>query len=109
MAQKTLKTNREKAFVSQNGLCHYCGHKMWDRDPVRFCKEFGLTLRQAAVLRCTAEHLCARQDGGKNSSSNIVAACQWCNQHRHKRRVPLDPEQYKAHVSQRMSKGKWLP
>jgi 5-methylcytosine-specific restriction endonuclease McrA len=32
---------------------------------------------------CTAEHLVARMDGGRDTRDNIVAACRRCNAARH--------------------------
>ncbi|WP_254782667.1 HNH endonuclease, partial [Lysobacter sp. yr284] len=32
--------------------------------------------------RCTAEHLIARHEGGRNRRENIAAACWLCNQRR---------------------------
>jgi 5-methylcytosine-specific restriction endonuclease McrA len=36
-----------------------------------------------------------RSEGGKNSSSNVVAACRQCNQTRHRRSKPPTPERWK--------------
>lgn len=58
-------------------------------------------------LKCTAEHLNAHQDGGTIAQSNIVAACWFCNQQRHRRKVAPVPEQFRKLVQQRMSKGRW--
>ncbi|WP_282097584.1 HNH endonuclease [Luteibacter sp. SG786] len=61
------------------------------------------------MLRCTAEHLTARQDGGRNMASNIAAACWICNARRHRRKFPPPPAAYRAFVQQRLDKGKWHP
>jgi hypothetical protein len=65
-------------------------------------------MRQTRHLRCTAEHLKARADGGSDRSDNIVAACIYCNLRRHRPRSPLSPPEYQAHVRRRMQQGKWL-
>ncbi|MCU7376155.1 HNH endonuclease [Paucibacter sp. O1-1] len=61
----------------------------------------GLSLRQSLLLRCTAEHLRARQDGGGDGQANIAAACAHCNALRHRARDPLSPLAFAAHVQHR--------
>lgn len=56
---------------------------MWTGDVRPFIKRFALTADQAALFECTAEHKVAQKDGGKNTRSNIAAACWDCNHHRH--------------------------
>jgi hypothetical protein len=81
---------------------------MWDNDQ---CDDFAaahkLAPDLAPLLRCTAEHVIARQDGGSDSSANIVAACFACNQGRH--RVPQAPpsEAYRQQVRRCMSEVRW--
>jgi|CXWL01.1.fsa_nt_gi hypothetical protein len=53
-------------------------------------------------MKCTAEDLVARKDGGHNRSSNIAAVYFLCNQRRHKRKVPLSPDAYRAWVQQKL-------
>ena len=72
-----------------------------------FAKATGLSLSLTRQLVCTAEHLKAKSEGGRDTSDNIVAACLVCNQRRHKRKTPPDPSRYKALVTQRLHKGKW--
>ncbi len=98
---------RRSAFVRQNGKCCYCGFEMWQDSPESFALRHGLTLKQARHFQCTAEHLKARKDGGGNGSSNIAAACIRCNQLRHARKKPMEPEQYQRHVISRVVKGGW--
>ncbi|WP_457767664.1 HNH endonuclease [Cyanobium sp. ULC082] len=69
---------------------------------------YKLSLRQARLLRCTAEHLQSRSEGGADSTKNIAAACTYCNGHRHKRKRAPDPSAYRQTVRHRMRKGKWL-
>ncbi|WP_407931797.1 HNH endonuclease [Devosia sediminis] len=54
--------------------------------------------------RCTAEHLRARCDGGKDVPENVVAACWLCNKRRYRRKVPPAPEDYRKLVRKRLSK-----
>ncbi|MGY5941141.1 HNH endonuclease [Stenotrophomonas forensis] len=106
MTSKTLKSLRARSFRVQNGGCYYCGVRMWSASP----DELGLRSRSARPFQCTAEHLVARQDGGKDTAENVVAACHRCNQRRHKRQAPApSPHSYLCHVRKRMAKGTWHP
>ncbi len=99
----TLIKSRLKAFNLQQGLCIYCELPMWLDGPTVFAKKYKITTKQAKLFQCTAEHLKAKQDG----ESNIVAACHYCNQKRHKCKSPKDPISYKQYVTNRLEKGKW--
>jgi hypothetical protein len=103
-----ISRNRRRAATEQRFRCYYCGLPVWEQDPERFAARYRLTERQLPLLRCTAEHLHALQDGGGSGSSNIVAACWYCNSHRHRSRVPMPPRQYRAWVRKRMRQGRWL-
>lgn len=106
MSTKTLKTLRTRSFHAQQGLCYYCRAPMWLCSP----DELGLRPRSAAPFRCTAEHLLARQDGGKDVADNVVAACHLCNLRRHKRPTPApSPDAYRVRVQRCMAKGTWHP
>lgn len=83
--RKSLVRPRLIAYSQQLGLCFYCSCPMWSKDPIVFVSKYGITLPQAKALECTGEHLEAHKDGGSSSQSNIVAACKFCNQGRHKR------------------------
>jgi 5-methylcytosine-specific restriction endonuclease McrA len=83
---------RSSAFDNQRGICTYCSRPMWTSHMRAFARAHGLTLRQARPRFCTAEHLHARCDGGRNSESNIAAACRECNQGRHQIRPAPAPE-----------------
>lgn len=72
-----------------------------------FAATFHLSTRQARHLRCTAEHLHARVDGGGDSQSNIVAACQFCNVQRHRRKAARDAARHKGHVDRLMARKRW--
>ncbi len=80
---------------------------MWLHDPQVFAKKYKITTKQVQLFKCTAEHLKAKQEGGKDSESNIVAACHYCNQKRHKYKSPKEPISYKQYVTNRLEKGKW--
>ncbi len=104
----SLKSLRAKSASLQSFHCYYCGLPMWDRDPEGFARQYRLSLRQAMLMRCTAEHLISRSEGGANSRSNIVAACLYCNGNRHKQKKAPAPSVYRQHVRHRMQRGKWL-
>lgn len=93
-----LTRSRQLAFDRQGGKCYYCGLRMWLGGPCG-----------PSSLRCTAEHLVARSEGGGAGTSNIVAACWHCNRTRHKRKRPPEPERYRADVRRRVERGAWLP
>lgn len=104
-----LKHIRKQKMISQKGLCYYCGLPMWDDDVA--CQANTANGRKRAKthpLRCTAEHLQARSEGGKDRPDNIVAACRFCNALRHRRKKPLAPHAYRQFVQRRMAAGKWL-
>ncbi|MCC8470482.1 HNH endonuclease signature motif containing protein [Xanthomonas phaseoli] len=63
----------------------------------------------ARYSQCTAEHLLAQQEGGKDTRGNIAAACWTCNQRRHRRKKLLTPEAFKALVRRKVAAGKWWP
>lgn len=102
---KTSNKSRLKAFYLQQGLCIYCELPMWLDDLTAFANKYKITHKQAKLFQCTAEHLKAKQDGGKDNESNILAACHYCNQNRHKRKSPKDPISYKHYVKTRLEKG----
>ena len=110
MAKKILnaiQNYRQKAFESQSGLCYYCNQPMWFQDKQSFISKYKIKPTIANFLQCTAEHLIARQDGGKNTKVNIVAACKYCNHTRHKSKNTLAPGAYKTRVQKRLSKKEW--
>ena len=100
-----LRQLRELAFNAQHGRCYYCGSAMWLVSP----SELGLRRSAALVRQCTAEHLLARKDGGRNTRENIAAACWLCNQRRHRRRCPPSPVAYREMVCRLIAKGRWSP
>jgi 5-methylcytosine-specific restriction endonuclease McrA len=98
---------RKIAFEQQQGRCYYCRSPIWLVHPDSFRRQFGLTEAQVVLLKCTAEHLIARSDGGTNDPANIVAACWTCNQRRHKRKGRLCPDAYVRLVRRRVAAGRW--
>lgn len=94
-------------FRLQNGKCYYCCQPMWHRNVRDFAREHALTSKLARRFQATAEHLCARSDGGADVSENIVAACWYCNNQRHRTKRPLCPENYAQRVRLKLSRGKW--
>jgi hypothetical protein len=82
---------------------------MWEDNPEEFAKKHNISISYAARFQCTAEHLLARCDGGKDQKSNIVAACIFCNSKRHQRKKPLGPPRYRALIRKRLQQGKWHP
>jgi 5-methylcytosine-specific restriction endonuclease McrA len=106
---KTPTAARHAAFVSQSHRCFYCAAPIWETSEAEFARTHRVTSRQARLLKCTAEHLHPRNDGGSNARANVVAACRFCNGTRHKAATPLDPEAYRKRVLSLVSKGRWLP
>lgn len=109
MAQR-YSSARKAAFRRQDGRCFYCAFPMWLTDRAGFAATHGLTLRQAARLQATGEHLLAQQDGGGHGS-NVVAACHHCNQTRHRFRPQNapDPHRFRARVQSRVKHQHWHP
>ena len=100
---------RLDAFRKQAGRCYYCGSLMWLDDKEGFAIKHLISISAAAKFKCTAEHLVARCDGGGNSKLNIVAACLFCNNTRHRMKNAPTPNKYKEHIQRRLNKGKWHP
>ncbi|MCE2723588.1 MAG: HNH endonuclease [bacterium] len=106
-SRKSLLAARSIAWLSQHRRCFYCQLLTWLGDPQDFCQATGLTPKQARPLQCTAEHLEPKSNGGSNNPSNIVAACRYCNQLRHRyKRVP-SPEAHKTKIRSQVARGKW--
>lgn len=104
---KTPALPRAIAFEQQQGRCYYCRFPMWLTDLDAFRARYGLTEPLALQLKCTAEHLQARSDGGTDARENIAAVCWLCNQRRHRRPRPPCPEEYRNFVQQRIARGRW--
>jgi 5-methylcytosine-specific restriction endonuclease McrA len=102
-----LSKLRARRFSEQAGRCHYCRQPMRLGEGAIFAEQHGLTTSQAAFLQATAEHLTARSEGGSNAPANIVAACAYCNGHRHRACLPLLPAAFQRHVRARLARGRW--
>ena len=98
---------RAQAYAAQHGRCFYCHVEMCNGHPAPFAQSHGISIAQAQLLECTAEHLIARKDGGRNTRENIVAACRTCNNRRHLRKRPLPPDLHRARVQRAMARGRW--
>ncbi|MGX0879456.1 5-methylcytosine-specific restriction endonuclease McrA [Roseovarius sp. MBR-154] len=107
-AMGKLSNIRRAKMHAQEGRCYYCGLPMWDPETDHDMPAIFRAQSMQKALRCTAEHLLPRAEGGANSSNNIVAACWYCNTRRHHRKQPLSPDSHRARVQDRMAKGKWL-
>jgi len=107
LSKSALLKSRIKAFNIQQARCIYCEQPIWLSNPQAFAHQYNITSKQAKHFQCTAEHLIARQDGGKDDPTNIVAACHFCNQKRHQRKSAKDPIPYKLYVTKRVIKRKW--
>lgn len=106
-----VKKHRQAACARQGGACYYCGCPIWDGDLQSFSRALRIRPRLARHLQATAEHLTARADGGKDSARNIVAACLWCNQQRHRGRAAAAPgaTEYRTRVQQFVAARMWHP
>ncbi len=102
-----LAKSRSYAYYRQEGRCFYCDYPMWVNSALRYAKFYGCTITQAQHMKCTAEHLLAKQDGGKDHGWNISAACKLCNQRRHRRNDHLSPNAYRELVQRKLKKGTW--
>jgi 5-methylcytosine-specific restriction endonuclease McrA len=80
---------------------------MWLKDPAEFVEKFNLSGKQAVHFRCTGEHLIPHSSGGKCNAGNIVAACKFCNQARHRRKVVKTPKEFRKFVRSRLAKRRW--
>lgn len=107
--RQSLAKPRSLAFANQNGRCFYCGQSMCQDSLDEFARKHHLTAKQARWLQCTGEHLVPHKSGGEASSSNIVAACFFCNHMRHARKKELSPEEFRLLVTKRMDRGAWHP
>lgn len=103
-----IKNIRKKKMIAQEGKCYYCNLPMWDNVSVTAQSLQCGAKAPLKALRCTAEHLQPRSEGGMNTVENIVAACLYCNSSRHRRKLPLSPTMHRRHVQKRMAEGRWL-
>lgn len=111
MSLKKRRQLRRQAFEKQNCRCFYCQLPMWEENQELFARGQGIPARLIKYLKCTAEHLVAQQDNGRDTLENIVAACLWCNRLRHQGRQHKAPEPttYKSRIAKLVAQGKWHP
>jgi len=102
-----LSKYRHQSFLSQAHRCYYCGFLMWEHNPEQFAAIHKISLAQAQRFKCTAEHLEARKDGGADSRSNIVAACLYCNQTRHRIKPAPSPDKLRVQVAKQLQNNGW--
>ena len=101
MGASSIQSVRKRACVHQEWHCHFCGLPM--------LASSAPDAKRMPGLRESAEHLVAKQHGGGNERSNIVAAHVVCNQRRHARARELSPEAFQIMVRSRLAKGRWHP
>ena len=104
---KSLLRSRTTSLRRQGGRCFYCRVLMWTDDCASFAERHRVSPRVARWLQCTAEHLTARSDGGRDSLENIAAACRLCNHRRHARKKAPAPEAFQTLVRSRVCRGRW--
>lgn len=105
--QSKIVRHRHSSYIAQSGLCYYCEFPLWESDLNSFARAHNIPASKAGHLKCTAEHLDARQDGGKDSKQNIVAACLRCNRMRHRMKPSPSPDAYRTLVRNFVMNGKW--
>lgn len=107
--RKSVVRNRGRMFRAQGGRCCYCGLPMWndERRAADFAQRHGLSALATEALRCTAEHLQARQDGGSHDPDNLAAACRHCNRMRHQHDPVWSTEAFRQRVTAAMRDGRW--
>lgn len=98
---------RNEKLIQQNNLCYYCKQPMWRSAAADFAQNHQISSKKARLLQATAEHLIPKSEGGKDTPTNIVAACAYCNQHRHRTKIPLTPDAHQKKVKNRLLLGKW--
>ena len=106
---QSLKNKRARAFKSQNGKCYYCMIPMWLTEVTDHFFQSRISTKAMSRIRCTAEHVEARCDGGSDAIENLVAACWFCNSTRHRMARPSSSNKYRKHVMSRVKRGKWHP
>lgn len=101
---------RIRAYSAQKGRCIWCGCLMWEpalEALPAYEARTGWAIAHPGFVKCTAEHLTPRSDGGRTAAVNIAAACSWCNQVRHRRMKDLTVEAYRALALLRVKQRRW--
>jgi len=101
----TFKETTMRPYSSHIKIIHL--RRMAAKRQKRHCYYCKRLMTSQPQLRRTAEHLIARSDCGKDSKSNIVAACHFCNAMRHRLFPRLRAPEYAATVKALVSHDKW--
>ena len=109
MSDSRTRRYRDQRAAEQHHLCYYCLFPMWTTEAKVFADAHHITIAEAARFRCTAEHLQALCEGGTSRLGNIVAACRFCNERRHRRNKRLSPDVYMVRVRRHVAKLRWHP
>ncbi|MFV8816670.1 HNH endonuclease [Haliea sp. E17] len=80
---------------------------MWRESPEELTSKYRISQKKCLALKCTGEHLVPFSQGGPCTGTNIVAACEFCNRHRHRRPGEISWQDFKALVTKRVRQGKW--
>lgn len=107
--RETGQDFRRSAAKRQGHRCFYCGFPIWEQDAADFAARYGISQAEARRFLCTAEHVLALGDGGTSRKDNIVAACNFCNRIRHRRKGRIAAQQFAALVQRRLAKQAWHP
>ena len=106
---QSFKNKRVREFKSQNGRCYYLQIPMWLPNVTEHLFRSGITTKAMSRIHCTVEHMTARSDGGSDASENLVAACRFCNQTRHRQARSFNSKDFWERVMSRVRAGKWHP
>lgn len=109
MGLKSRQKARLRAFKEQEGRCFWCGCLMWEprlEALSGYESRVGWIIDYPGFVRCTAEHITPRSQGG-GDGDNIAAACAWCNHTRHNRRYDLTIDSFQTLVRKRVEARRW--
>lgn len=105
--RRSIRRFRQRAHARQCGRCFYCQVPMWCRNPALFAQRYYISLAIARRFQCTAEHLIPVSQGGRDEADNIVAACLFCNQTRHRAKSVRESGDYASYVRKRVAANRW--
>lgn len=109
MSESQIQKYRRQKAELQKFRCFYCGFPMWTADLDQFARSYDISAAEARRFFCTAEHLKALGEGGTSRFDNLVCACQFCNQGRHRRRKRLEADVFLSLVQRRITQQRWHP
>lgn len=107
--KQTEESEKKRPPNNKAGAASIACWPMRDARPEKFTAHYGIAAGLAKRFRCTAEHVEARRDGGKDVAPNIVAACLFCNATRHKPKHPVEAAKHASVLRSRMAKGRGHP